>query len=196
MKRALFPLTTVVVLLIGTLLVPQASAEAQAPNPQVVISTNYGDITLRLYQDKAPLTVANFLQYVEDGFYTNTIFHRVKPDFMIQGGGFTADMTEKPTRGPVANESRNRLHNVRGTIAMARTNDPDSAAAQFFINQRTNLYLDWAPGREGYTVFGEVIDGMPVVDFIATAEVKQVDTHRDVPVETVTIKSIRKKSLL
>jgi cyclophilin family peptidyl-prolyl cis-trans isomerase len=133
---------------------------------------------------------------VEDGFYEGTIFHRVIPNFMIQGGGFTPDMTEKPTREPIPNESRNRLHNVRGTVAMARTSDPDSATAQFFINQRTNLQLDWMPGQPGYTVFGEVTDGMNVVDFIATAPVQEVGGHADVPVEPIVIKTIRRKSLL
>jgi len=165
------------------------------PNPQVVIRTNYGDITLRLYRDKAPATVENFLAYVQDGFYEDTIFHRVIPNFMIQGGGFTVDMQEKPTREPVVNESRNRLHNIRGSIAMARTSDPDSATAQFFINQRTNLRLDWQPGAEGYTVFGEVLDGMDVVDFIASSPVQQLGPHANVPVDPVIIEKIERKRL-
>jgi cyclophilin family peptidyl-prolyl cis-trans isomerase len=177
-----------------------AAAQAQEgsglPNPEVVIRTNYGDITLRLFRDKAPATVENFLGYVEEGHYNGTIFHRVIPNFMIQGGGFTPEMVEKPTRDPVVNESRNRLHNVRGTIAMARTSDPDSATAQFFINQRSNLKLDWQPGTPGYTVFGEVVDGMSVVDFIATSPTTQVGPHGDVPTETVLIESIERKSLL
>lgn len=168
-------------------------SDDSAGQPQVIISTNYGDITLRLFAEKAPLTVQNFLRYVDEKFYDQTIFHRVKPDFMIQGGGFTIDMVEKPTHDPIANESRNRVHNTRGTVAMARTNNPDSATSQFFINQRTNLYLDWAPGRDGYTVFGDVIDGMNVVDFIATSPVKQVGHHMDVPVEPVIIQSVRRK---
>ena len=136
-------------------LAPLALAQQSAQtNPQVLIKTSEGEITLRLFQDKSPLTVANFLAYVDAGFYNGTVFHRVIPDFMIQGGGFLPDMTEKTTQAPVANESKNRLHNNRGTVAMARTNDPDSATAQFFINQRNNLQLDWAPGRDGYTVFG------------------------------------------
>ena len=166
------------------------------PNPQIVITTNFGDITLRLYRDKAPKTVENFLAYVEDGFYDGTIFHRVIPNFMIQGGGFTLQMEEKPTREPVVNESQNRLHNIRGTIAMARTSDPDSATAQFFINQRTNLRLDWTPGAEGYTVFGEVIDGMSVVDFIASSPVQQVGRLDNVPVDPVIIEKVTRKSLL
>jgi cyclophilin family peptidyl-prolyl cis-trans isomerase len=189
LKQLLLPLLA--------LLVPApAGAEDSLPNPQVVIETGQGNVTLRLFRDKAPATVENFLQYVDDGFYEGTIFHRVIPNFMIQGGGFLPDMTEKPTRAPIPNESRNRLHNVRGTVAMARTADPDSAAAQFFINQRTNLRLDWRPGQPGYTVFGEVTDGMAVVDFIATAPVQQVGGHADVPVEPVIIERIRRKSLL
>jgi len=173
------------------LLAPLAlTAETSLPNPQVVIRTSEGDITLQLFADKAPLTVANFLAYVDAGFYNGTIFHRVKPDFMIQGGGFLPDMTQKATGDPVVNESRNRLHNTRGTIAMARTNDPDSATAQFFINQRTNAQLDWAPGRDGYAVFGEVILGMDIVDFIATAPTGQVGMFSDVPLQPIVIKEI------
>lgn len=166
------------------------------PSPQVVIETNQGSITLRLFRDQAPATVENFLRYVDEGFYDGTIFHRVVSNFMIQGGGFLPDMSEKPTREPVVNESRNRLHNIRGTVAMARTSDPDSATAQFFINQRTNLRLDWAPGQPGYTVFGEVTDGMSVVDFLATAPVQEVAGHANVPVEPIVIKRISRKRLL
>ena len=166
------------------------AAETQLPNPQVIIRTSEGDITVRLFRDKAPLTVDNFLAYVDAGFYNGTIFHRVIPDFMIQGGGLLPDMTEKATNPPVANESKNRLHNTRGTIAMARTNDPDSATSQFYINQRNNLQLDWAPGRDGYTVFGEVILGMNIVDFIATAPTTKVGRMRDVPVEPIVISEI------
>ena len=172
-------------------LAPLALAQQSAQtNPQVMIKTSEGDITLRLFQDKSPLTVANFLAYVDAGFYNGTVFHRVIPDFMIQGGGFLPDMTEKTTQAPVANESKNRLHNNRGTVAMARTNDPDSATAQFFINQRNNLQLDWAPGRDGYTVFGEVILGMDIVDFIATAPTGTVASFADVPLQPILIKEI------
>lgn len=160
------------------------------PNPQVVIKTSEGDITLRLYRDKAPITVENFLSYVDAGFYDGTIFHRVIPDFMIQGGGFLPDMTEKPTDAPIENESKNRVHNTRGTIAMARTSDPDSATSQFYINQRNNLPLDWSPGKEGYTVFGEVILGMSVVDYIATAPTTTKGPFGDVPVEPIVIEEI------
>jgi cyclophilin family peptidyl-prolyl cis-trans isomerase len=163
---------------------------APASNPQVVIRTSEGDITIKLFDDKSPVTVANFLAYVDSGFYNGTIFHRVIPNFMIQGGGFDKDMNQKETNDPIVNESKNRLHNTRGTIAMARTNDPDSATAQFFINQRSNLRLDWAPGREGYTVFGEVVDGMDVVDYIATVKTGRVHGMNDVPLEPVLIKEI------
>ena len=173
------------------LLAPLATAqETPLPNPQVIIKTSEGDITLRLFRDKAPLSVDNFLAYVDEGFYNGTIFHRVIPNFMIQGGGFLPDMTQKPVRDPVPNESQNRLHNTRGTIAMARTNDPDSATAQFFINQRNNLQLDWAPGRDGYTVFGEVILGMDIVDFIATAPTGKVASFTDVPLQPIVINEI------
>ncbi len=179
------------------LLAPLTLAEeTPLSNPQVVIKTSEGDITLRLFRDKAPLTVDNFLAYVDAGFYNNTVIHRVIPDFMIQGGGFLQDMTQKATNDPVPNESKNRLHNTRGTIAMARTSDPDSATAQFFINQRNNLQLDWAPGREGYTVFGEVILGMSIVDFITTAPTGKVGMFSDVPLQPIVINEIvRTKAL-
>ena len=170
------------------------TAQTAATNPQVVIKTSEGDITVRLFKDKSPLTVANFLGYAEAGFYNGTIFHRVIPNFMIQGGGFLPDMTEKETGSPVENESKNRVHNTRGTLAMARTNDPDSATSQFFINQRNNLKLDWAPGRDGYTVFGEVILGMDIVDFIATAPTGQFGPHGDVPKEPILILDITRVS--
>lgn len=165
-----------------------------AGTPTVLIRTSEGDITLQLNADKAPLTVENFLNYVDAGFYNGTIFHRVISNFMIQGGGFLPDMTQKDTADPIVNESRNRLHNVRGTIAMARTNDPDSATSQFFINQRSNLQLDWAPGRMGYTVFGEVIEGMDVVDYIASAPTGNSGHFTDVPLEPITIIEITRKT--
>ncbi|WOJ98441.1 peptidylprolyl isomerase [Congregibacter brevis] len=176
--------------------VAQSSSETPLPNPQVTITTNVGVISVRLFRDKAPLAVENFLAYVDDGFYDGTIFHRVIPNFMIQGGGLTPDMVEKPVGEPVMNESKNRLHNVRGTLAMARTSDPDSATAQFFINQRTNLRLDWQPGAPGYTVFGEVIDGMSTVDYISTSPVQAIGPHGNVPIDAVIITKIERKSLL
>ena len=175
------------------LLVPLAVVAEDSANPVVVIETSEGNITVELFADKAPITVENFLAYVDEGHYDGTIFHRVISNFMIQGGGFTEDFSEKATKDPIKNESRNRLHNTRGTIAMARTSDPDSATSQFFINQRSNLRLDWVPGREGYTVFGEVTQGMDVVDFIATAPTGKRGRFSDVPVDTITIKSIKRQ---
>lgn len=161
-----------------------------AGDPEVMIRTSHGDITLRLFAERAPITVENFLAYVDSGFYKGTIFHRVIPRFMIQGGGMTERMAEKPTRDPIKNEAKNRLHNERGTIAMARTNDPDSATSQFFINVRNNFRLDWSPGNAGYTVFGEVIDGMYVVDSIAVEPTGNMMGHADVPVTPVVIKDV------
>lgn len=187
--------------LIGLTLVllaaPMASvgAEQSVENPKVIMKTTDGDIVIELYAEKSPVTVANFLEYVDAGYYDGTVFHRVISNFMIQGGGFTTEMKEKPTRDPIVNESSNKLHNTRGTLAMARTSDPNSATAQFFINQRSNLRLDWTPGNEGYAVFGEVIEGMQVVDIIALSETgaASVTTSRgpavfqDVPVKPVVV---------
>lgn len=173
-----------------------ALGEEKVSQPKVKLVTSAGDITLRLYPAKAPKTVENFLAYVDDGFYNGTIFHRVINNFMIQAGGFDSERVEKATRDPIVNESRNKLHNIRGTVAMARTSSPDSATAQFFINQRSNLRLDWAPDKEGYTVFGEVVAGMSVVDFIATSATGNSlfttasgqRPFQDVPIEAIVIK--------
>jgi len=162
------------------------------------MKTTDGDITIELFADKSPVTVENFLRYVDDGHYDGTVFHRVIPNFMIQGGGFDADLKEKETRGAIVNESKNKLHNTRGTLAMARTNDPDSATAQFFINQRSNLRLDWSGGKDGYTVFGEVIAGMQVVDIISLTDTGSAqaqtkggpDIFQDVPVQPIVILSV------
>jgi cyclophilin family peptidyl-prolyl cis-trans isomerase len=168
-------------------LVLLASSAAFATDPQVLIKTTQGDITLRLFADKSPITVANFLAYVDNGHYKGTIFHRVIPGFMIQTGGFDKDMQERPTLPPIKNEAKNRVHNERKTVAMARTSDPDSATAQFFINVRNNFSLDWAPSKDGYTVFGEVTDGMFTVDSIALVETATFKRHQDVPVQPITI---------
>lgn len=181
-----------------TLMVSISARTEDAQNPRVLIETTDGDITIELFADKSPVTVENFLRYVDEGHYDGTVFHRVIPNFMIQGGGFTAALEEKATHEPIVNESRNKLHNTRGTLAMARTSDPDSATAQFFINQRSNLRLDWSPGNEGYTVFGEVLEGMQVVDIIALSDTgpAQAMTTRgpsvfqDVPVKPVVITSM------
>ncbi|AIA56140.1 peptidylprolyl isomerase [Acidithiobacillus caldus] len=157
---------------------------------QVVLHTNHGDITIALAADEAPQTVANFLRYVDDGFFDETIFHRVIPGFMIQGGGFTADMIQKRTHEPIRNEADNGLKNARGTLAMARTSDPHSATAQFFINLTDNEFLDFksASGNGwGYAVFGRVVDGMDVVDAIAKVATGNRGMHQDVPKESVII---------
>ena len=144
------------------------SSAALAENPIVKLETSEGDITVVLFADKSPKTVENFLAHVDEGFYENTVFHRIIDNFMVQGGGFDVDLKQKKTERKVINESKNRLHNDRGTLAMARTSDPDSAGSQFFINQRNNPRLDWTPFKPGYTVFGEVITGMRIVDFMAS----------------------------
>ncbi len=144
------------------------SSSALAENPIVKLETSEGDITVVLFADKSPKTVENFLAHVDEGFYENTIFHRIIDNFMVQGGGFDVDLKQKKTERKVINESKNRLHNNRGALAMARTSDPDSAGSQFFINQRNNPRLDWTPFKPGYTVFGEVITGMRIVDFMAS----------------------------
>lgn len=156
----------------------------------IKLHTNHGVITLQLFADKAPETVANFIQYVKDGHYDNTIFHRVISNFMIQGGGFEPGMEQKGTRAPVKNEADNGLSNKVGTIAMARTMEPHSATAQFFINVKDNNFLDYsAPTIQGwgYTVFGEVVEGMDVVEAIKGVETTNRAGHQDVPVEDVII---------
>ncbi|MDL2266544.1 peptidyl-prolyl cis-trans isomerase [Desulfovibrio sp. OttesenSCG-928-G15] len=161
-------------------------------NPMVLMETSSGDILLELYADKAPKTVENFLQYVDEGFYKNTIFHRVIKDFMIQGGGLSLRMEEKATRTPVPNEADNGLKNIRGSLAMARTSEPHSAAAQFFVNLVDNPELDHTEKTDegyGYCVFGQVSDGMDVVDKIAKLKVKAQGEHEAVPVDSVVIVS-------
>jgi peptidyl-prolyl cis-trans isomerase A (cyclophilin A) len=168
----------------------QASVLAQSKNPIVVISTSLGDITAQLDAEKAPLSVDNFLAYVKSGHYDGTIFHRVIKGFMIQGGGMTPDMREKPTRPPIKNEAANGLKNERGTLAMARTAEVDSATSQFFINTGTkNQFLDNKVRDYGYAVFGKVVGGMDVVDKIESVRT----APGDVPIEAVLIKSIRVK---
>ena len=153
----------------------------------ITIKTNHGDIKVELFDDKAPITCENFRQYVADGFFSDTIFHRVIPNFMIQGGGMEADMSQKSTRAPIKNEADNGVSNRRGTLAMARTMDINSATAQFFINLRDNDFLDHGTRDFGYAVFGEVVDGMDVVDAIAAVPTGNKAGHQDVPVDTVTI---------
>jgi cyclophilin family peptidyl-prolyl cis-trans isomerase len=164
-------------------IVTTAAAEA----PRVRIETNAGAFVVELDQDRAPLTVSNFLQYVRDGFYENTIFHRVVNGFVIQGGGYTQDLTAKPVRAPIPNESGNGLGNHRGTIAMARTAHPHSADAQFYINLTDNVTLDPKPTRWGYAVFGRVVEGLNVVDDIGHRATTMRDGMQDVPADTVII---------
>jgi cyclophilin family peptidyl-prolyl cis-trans isomerase len=166
-------------------------------NPVAVISTSKGDITVELFRDRAPVSVENFLQYAADRFYDGTIFHRVIPGFMIQGGGFTPDLVEKSTRPPIRNEAANGLSNLRGTLAMARTQALRSATAQFFINVADNRskldHRGYSPADFGYAVFGRVLSGMDIADLIAGAPTHSVGPHDDVPVETVVITSVRVK---
>jgi len=172
-----------------------ARGENAGEAPRVVLETNHGNIILELYPDKAPQSVGNFLAYVDEGYYSGTIFHRVIDGFMIQGGGFADDMTQKSTKNGVPNEADNGLKNSRGTVAMARTTDPHSATSQFFINLVDNAPLDHTdktPRGWGYTVFGKVVEGMDVVDAIAKAPTGTVGPFRDVPSETVVIVSAQR----
>lgn len=172
----------------------QAPPLEPAPgNPVVVIGTSMGDITIELFKEQAPVSVENFLQYARDGFYDGTIFHRVVPKFMIQGGGYTPTLVEKSTRPPIQNEATNGLRNLRGTVAMARKQALRSATAQFYINVADNRMLDhtgYSPMDFGYAVFGRVLLGMDVVDRIATAPTGVKDGMQDVPLEPVVIKSV------
>jgi len=159
----------------------------------VKLETTKGAIVIEVNETAAPVTVANFLKYVQDGFYDGTIFHRVMPNFMIQGGGFTPDMQQKPTLAPIVNEGKNGLKNKRGTLAMARTNDPNSATGQFFINLIDNAFLDYDAVRHnpGYAVFGQVVEGMDVVDAIAKVKTGTKGMFQNVPEEPVIIKSAK-----
>ncbi len=171
-----------------------AQADPSAKNPMVLMSTNLGDIRIELFADKAPITVRNFLDYVNDGFYDGLIFHRVIAGFMIQGGGFTKEMQQKATTAPIKNEAANGLKNNTGTIAMARTNVVDSATSQFFINVKDNDFLNHrgaTPQGFGYAVFGQVKEGMEVVRNIERVKTGNRGMHQDVPLESVVIQSAR-----
>jgi peptidyl-prolyl cis-trans isomerase B (cyclophilin B) len=163
-------------------------------NPQVVITTSLGTMKAELYEDKAPISVKNFLAYVDEKFYDNTIFHRVISNFMIQGGGFEPGMNQKKTKPAIKNESANKLANERGTLAMARTNQPDSATSQFFINIVDNAFLNKSQSGDGvgYCVFGKVTEGLDVVDKIKAVKTANKGHHGDVPVQDVIIQSIRR----
>lgn len=190
-------LTLAVVLHLAAITTGIASADdATTPNPQVLIQTSQGDIRLVLLPEQAPQTVANFLAYVDANAYDGTIFHRVIPDFMIQGGGFDTEYARRPTREPITNEADNGLQNTRGTIAMARTSAPHSATNQFFINVSDNAFLDHQRKTRrgwGYAVFGRVVDGMDVAEAISTVETGSAGPFaRDAPLETIVIERIRR----
>jgi len=189
--NVLFASMVVAVAQAGAATPPTTQPAAAGTGPVVVLETSLGAITIQLKQDKAPITVDNFVKYVNEKHYDGTIFHRVIPDFMIQGGGMDASMTEKPSRPPIRNEAKNGLRNLRGTVAMARTNAPDSAKAQFFINVKNNAALDYGVGGAGYAVFGEVTSGMDVVDRIVAVRTGNKAGHQNVPIEPVTLKTAR-----
>ncbi len=159
----------------------------------ITIVTNHGDIVIELFDEAAPISSENFTRYVTDGFFAETVFHRVIPNFMIQGGGMTADMNKKETHAPIKNEAANGEKNVRGTLAMARTGEVDSATSQFFINLRDNAFLDHTDRDFGYAVFGRITDGMDVVDAIAKVDTGNVAGQQDVPLEPVTIIEVRQE---
>jgi peptidyl-prolyl cis-trans isomerase A (cyclophilin A) len=180
-------------LAISLLLLPVIALAAD--KPVVVLETNFGNIEISLNQERAPISVANFLSYVDEGFYDDTIFHRVIPNFMVQGGGFTKSMNQKTGKAPIVNESANRLHNDRYTVAMARTSDPDSATSQFFINVSTNGSLDFARNKPGYAVFGDITAGKDVVYTISLQPTGRKGGMGDVPEENIFIlKAYRKAS--
>jgi peptidyl-prolyl cis-trans isomerase A (cyclophilin A) len=197
MKRMAAVLGIVIICLTALALPASAEEGDTKENPMVVMKTNKGDIVIELYPDKAPITVENFLQYVDDGTFNGTIFHRVIRGFMIQGGGYDAEFTKKPTRAPIENEAKNGLSNEPGTIAMARTSDPNSATAQFFINTVNNgptLDAGGRAGPHGYAVFGKVTEGYDVVKKIEAVPTGARGPFRqDVPQETVLIESVTRK---
>ena len=199
MKKTLLPLAVVLaailsLVLFSTLKGTKSMNDETADNPRVLIETTMGNITIELDAKNAPNSSANFLAYVEDGYFVDTIFHRVIPNFMIQGGGITADMQDKPgIRAPIENEANNGLKNDRGTLAMARTGDPHSATSQFFINHSDNTFLNFSSESSkgwGYAVFGKVTDGMDVVDAMAKVETGNMGGHQDVPVDIITITGV------
>jgi cyclophilin family peptidyl-prolyl cis-trans isomerase len=158
----------------------------------VRFETTHGGFTIELFERDAPLSVANFLQYVDDEYFDGTIFHRIVPGFVIQGGGLTADFSQKKTRAPVKNEAANGLLNERGTLSMARTDAPHSATSQFFVNLKDNEFLDYRPGQHGYAVFGRVVDGMEVIDKIAAVRTGRRSGYTDAPMEDVKVTTARR----
>ena len=181
-------------LVITTIIFLNSGANAEmTTNTKIIIKTTSGDIKIELYDDKAPITSENFKKYIESGYFTDTIFHRVIKDFMIQGGGFTAEMSEKDSMPPIKNEANNGISNERGTIAMARTPDPHSASSQFFINLKDNNFLDFTAETSqgwGYCAFGKVFEGMDIIDKIALVNTGSYGAHQDVPKEPITINEI------
>jgi len=199
MKKTLLPLVVVLAAILSLVLFPTTKGtksmnDETADNPRVLIETTMGNITIELDAKNAPNSSANFLAYMEDGYFVDTIFHRVIPNFMIQGGGITADMQDKPgIRAPIENEANNGLKNDRGTLAMARTGDPHSATSQFFINHSDNAFLNFSSESSqgwGYAVFGKVTDGMDVIDAMAKVETGNMGSHQDVPVDIITITGV------
>ncbi|MCY1393469.1 Peptidyl-prolyl cis-trans isomerase A [compost metagenome] len=180
-----------ILLAAGSVMFATSLMAATATAPHVVLDTSMGKIEIELDPVKAPVTTKNFLEYVDSGFYTNTIFHRVIPGFMAQGGGFTAQMQQKETKDPIKNEASNGLKNVRGTLSMARTSNPNSATSQFFINVADNEFLN--PGRDaGYAVFAKVVSGMDVVDNIVNSQTTTKQGMQNVPVDPILIKSAKR----
>ncbi len=197
-KKASFPTAAILIATASLALVwgqGKPAARTAARNPVVIMETTMGTIKIELFMGKAPITAKNFLDYTSSGFYDGTIFHRVVPGFVVQGGGYTENMTPKPTRPGIQNESKNGLKNLRGTLSMARYDDPNSATSQFFINLKDNSNLDPSGGGWGYAVFGKVIEGMDVVDKIAavkTATRSVMGTpFQNVPVQPVIVKSAK-----
>ncbi len=201
MKKLLVPVAIVVAAILSLILYPYVKGETHmnetSANPTVLLETSMGNITIELDMQNAPNTSENFLAYVDDGYFVGTTFHRVIPNFMIQGGGITADMQDKPSkRAPIQNEAQNGLKNERGTLAMARTSDPHSATSQFFINHADNDFLNFSSESMqgwGYAVFGRVTDGMDVVDAIAQVPTGNKGGQQNVPLETITITGVSRE---
>lgn len=202
MKQTLLPIAVVLAAILSLVLYPnikgdKAMNEATAANPTVLIETTMGNITIELDMANAPNSSENFLAYVDDGYFVDTTFHRVIPNFMIQGGGITADMQDKPSkRAPIENEAANGLKNDRGTLAMARTSDPHSATSQFFINRADNEFLNFSSETMqgwGYAVFGKVIEGMDIIDAIAQVPTGNKGGHQNVPIDTITITGVSRQ---
>ena len=202
MNKTILPFAVVLVAILSLVFFPTIKGnepmnETSTENVQVLIETTMGNITIELDMQNAPNTSSNFLSYVDDGYFVDTTFHRVIPNFMIQGGGITADMRDKPSkRAPIENEANNGLKNDRGTLAMARTGDPHSATSQFFINHADNAFLNFSSETMqgwGYAVFGKVVDGMDVVDEIARVKTGDKGGHQNVPLDTITITAVSRQ---